>query len=210
MSIREFIQERRIEEIVHFTTNRGLLGILATGCVKSRARLTKDDYLEHILKLNCADRSRDAAWLDYVNLSFGRINSRLFGISSNKWHSGFDGFWCILSFSPEILEHSDVYFSTTNNMYSGVRRAEGLAGLRALYTDKVHQYASNYAKRDANTPRQMPTCPQAEVLYPGELSTAYLQRVYVREVENVDTVIGMCGALGISPVSCVVDASRFT
>ena len=47
-----------------------------------------------------------------------------------------------------------------------------------------------------------PTDRQAEVLYPGELSCDYLQRIDVQTEESTDSIYGALGALNVE-----VDAS---
>ena len=47
---------RGISEILHFTTNRGLLGTLVSKKLLSRYRLTDDKLLQHILYPNAAIR----------------------------------------------------------------------------------------------------------------------------------------------------------
>lgn len=178
MTIEDIIINRGIEEILHFTTNKGVTGILAAGVVLSRKRLPADKHLEHIYLYNCPNRSRDRKWHDYINLSITSVNRYLFGISQGNWHSDMDGFWAILSFSPEILTHPGVYFTTTNNAYSDVKRDQGPEGLEALFANTVSSYGS-VIKREPTTPKNQPTCRQAEVLYPGQLSINYLKRIYV-------------------------------
>lgn len=209
MTIRQIVNDRDIREVLHFTTDRGLAGILASACVKARADLPSDKYVEHIYKPTCASRVRDADWHGFVNLSITRINTRLFGIAANKWHIDIQGWWCILAFAPSILSHDGVYFTTTNNMYSGVNRAMGSVGLEAIFADEVLQYAGRVVRRSRHAPSNQPTCFQAEVLYPCELSTEYLQTVYVRDEEHIDAIHGICGAIAISPPRCICDPSRF-
>lgn len=182
MTIQQIIKKRGIEEILHFTTNKGITGILASGVVKSRKCLSRDQYLEYIIKYNCRNRSRDIYWHDYVNLSITSVNMRLFGISKGRWHSGEEGYWAILSFSPDILTHDGVHFATTNNAYADCQRAQGPEGLEALFANNVRSYGS-IIRRGVSIPLKQPTCNQAEVLYPGELSLQYLNNIYV---ENVD------------------------
>jgi hypothetical protein len=213
MKIADIVKARGILEILHFTTNSGLAGVFATGAIRPRARLTTDAYVEHIYRSNCPDRSRDAEWHDYVNLSVTQINTRLFGISDGKWHWDLDGWWCILSLDPEILTHQGVYFATTNNMYSGVRRLAGADGLEALFAPEILQYVRGgrrvMSTRVASASACEPTCSQAEVLYPGDLSIEYLRLVYVRDPEHADAAHGIISAVGGPPVEIVVDASRF-
>jgi hypothetical protein len=185
MTINDIIKRRGIKEILHFTTNVGLTGILASKAVKPRESLPKDKYLEHVYMYNCEDRSRDAAWHGYVNLSITKVNWRLFSISMFKWHSNIDGWWCILSFDPIILTHSGVFFTTTNNIYTGVKRKRGAEGLEQLFAEKVVRWEGNVVTRTQSTPSNQPTCEQAEVLYPGELSLDYIKAIYVRDDHSV-------------------------
>ena len=179
MSIEDIVINRNIKEILHFTTNKGITGMLASNGILPRKRLPQDKHLEHIYEYNCGDRSRDAAWHDYVNLSITIINRRLFGISKGKWHRDIDGWWCILAFSPKMLSHEGVFFTTTNNMYSGVRRYQGANGLEKLFAKQIMRWQGENVTRSPAMPENQPTCEQAEVLYPGELSLDYLHRIYV-------------------------------
>lgn len=211
MTIESIVQKRGITRILHFTTNKGLLGILASGAAKSRARLPREQYLEYVYKPNCSIR-KNVDWLDYVNLSIQRINSYFFEICAKKWHSGDDIWWYILSFSPAIITHPGVWFATTNNMYSGVRRDIGPAGLEALYGPTILWYESRCVYRDKSKKPAEPTCAQAEVLYPGELSIEYLTTVYAAEEEHYDLVYGQMSALGIdtNKVPILIDRSIFS
>jgi len=179
MTVQDIIAQRDIKEVLHFTTNKGFTGILATGFLKARKLLSKDDYLEHIYQYNCKDRSRDMAWWGFVNLSITSVNRPLLSISSGKWHANEDGWWCILSFTPDICSHDGVYFTTTNNMYSGVRRMQGSDGLNAMFASRITQWSSSIICRPPNLPDKQPTCEQAEVLYPRQIPLKYLQKVYV-------------------------------
>ncbi|QDU26273.1 hypothetical protein ETAA8_13500 [Anatilimnocola aggregata] len=206
------VRSRAITELLHFTTNRGITGILATKAIKARDRLSAEAYLEHILMLNCPDRSRDAAWHDYVNLSISQITT-LIGPSTGHWHPDFDGWWCIMSIDPEVLSHDGVVFCTTNNMYSGCRRARGPEGLEALFADSVTQWSSSRSRSVANRPPErhasIPTCIQAEALYPVEVPYQYIRRIYTRSEEHSDAIQAMCGALDIPPIACEVQLRHF-
>ena len=122
-TITEIVQAREITEILHFTTNRGLTGILAGKSVLSRERLPESQYLEHVYAPNTLLR-KDQRYLDYVNLSISRINTEFFG-HSTRWHANEDIWWCALAFDPTMLESPGVLFATTNNMYTGCTRAPG-------------------------------------------------------------------------------------
>jgi len=208
MTIEDIVKQREIAEILHFTTNRGLLGVLHSGFLKSKLRLQADQQLEFIFSANAPFR-KDLDWLDYINLSISRINSRFFDISKNRWHRDRDIWWCVLAFDPIILSHKGVYFTTTNNMYTDVRRTEGGEGLEAMFADTIVQWPSSSVSRDPKAPPAYPTCMQAEVLYPGELSTRFLRKVYVASGEDSDEVYGQFAALGHDQVTIVVSPDVF-
>ncbi|RKG75471.1 DUF4433 domain-containing protein [Corallococcus sp. CA049B] len=209
MSVASVVLERGIEEVLHFTTNKGVVGILASGCVKSRGELPTEKYLEYVYSPNCVKRY-DAPWFGYVNLSISRINSSLFDVASGRWHRDSDLWWCVLAFDSVVLSHPGVLFATTNNMYSGVSRASGEVGLNALFESEVPQYLARVARRSSVTPLNQPTCFQAEALYPKSLSIGFLRTIYVATPEHEDVVCGQLFMLDISGVSCVVCPERFS
>jgi len=192
MTIQEILAERGIVELLHFTTNRGITGVLDSKALLPRKRLAEALRLEHVYIHNCADRSRDINWHDYVNVSITSVNRRLFGISEGNWHADMDGWWCIVALSPEIMTHSGVYFTTTNNMYSGVLRDQGGRGLEALFAPQITLWNDNITKRSSNTPANQPTCPQAEVLYPGVLPIEFVSKIYVKgdaEASEIESIL---------------------
>jgi hypothetical protein len=210
MTIQEIIRKRQIEEILHFTTNFGFTGILASKVVKPRKLLTQDKYLEYVYLYNCENRSRDAAWHSYVNLSITKVNWPLFNISMSKWHLDLDGWWCVLSFDPIILTHPGVTFTTTNNIYTGVKRGTGAEALERLFDSQIVQWEGNTIAREPKTPANKPTSEQAEVLYPDELSLNYLEKVYVKTNEDADSVRSMIDTLNeISKIDCIVRPNIF-
>ena len=189
---------RGVSQVVHFTTIRGALGVLASGAVKCRERLPKDDYLEHVYKPNAVVR-KDPRWLDYVNLSIERINEWMFK-SSVRWHSEQNNPWVVLSFHPRMLGDPGVVFTTTNNIYPSCRRTEGLNGFRHMFAEEtIGRYGAVHNR--ANKPAAWPTDRQAEVLYPGELSCDHLKRIDVQREESLDTIRGI---LEIVPIDVPV------
>ena len=207
MTIREIIEVRGIKEVVHFTTHKGLLGSLHSGAVKSRKRLPSEIDLEYIYQPN-ANVRKDFAWLDYVNLSISRINKEFFSHSC-RWHRAEDLWWCILAFEPCVMEHSGVYFATTNNMYSGVIREKGPAGLENLFAPRVSRWSDNIVRRSEELPDSFTTCGQAEVLYPSELQVQHLRQIYVVRGEDADEVYAQLALIGFQNVEVRVEPDRF-
>lgn len=183
----EAAQEREIDRIVHFTTISGLKGILASSAVKARAYLPEDARLKHVYEPNAADRSRDARWLGYVNLSVSSINMHMFRFSERE-HPGRQ--WVILEFGPEILGDPGVVFCTTNNIYPAARRGSGRQGFEQMFAPTVPgRYGFQHDR--SNRRLYQTTDPQAEVLYPFEVPLEHLRRLTVREEETDDAVVAL-------------------
>ena len=192
-------EQRGITQVVHFTRVTGAVGILAVKAVKSRARLNKDEYLEHVYQPNAPLR-KDPAWLDYVNLSIERINDWMFE-TSERWHAAENNPWVVLSFHPRILAHPGVVFTTTNNIYPTCERTEGLVGFCSMFADTIYgRYCLRHDRRDKLT--AWPTDRQAEVLYPGELSCDHLQRIGVQREKSLETIDGALGGLDTEVPIC--------
>jgi hypothetical protein len=194
MTIQAVLDQRGISEIVHFTTNLGALGTLADHKLLSRALLPTEKHLVNVYPPNARIRY-DTFHLDYVNLSISRINRRFFDASSS-WHRNEDLWWCVLSFDPQIATHDGVQFTTTNNRYTGCRRAPGREGLEALFAPSIHQYKELWVPRSSSDPRHWPTCRQAEVLYPQAVPTEHLKRIYVVNEAHHDVAAGWCELVG--------------
>ncbi len=209
MTIANFIRKRGIQEVLHFTTNSGLTGMIAQQRILSKSLLHEESYLEHIYKPSCPDRSRDAQYHSYVNLSISRINSSLFGIAEGNWHRDIDGWWCIVSLSTKILEHEGAIFTTTNNIYPSVRRATGLTGIEQMFSPTVYGKYSEKLERTPETLPNVTTCLQAEVLYPNAVPFSFVQRIYFREHIHADAAKAIFAACSEQPVPCEIDSGRF-
>lgn len=197
-------KQRGVTQVVHFTTVRGAVGVLWSGFVKSRLRLPKDEHLEYVYRPN-ANFRKDTAWLDYVNLSIERINDWMFS-TSVRWHAAEGNPWVVLSFDLRILAHPGVVFTTTNNIYPAVKRAEGLPGFSQMFANAVDGWdpwrRCTVTHNRTGKRRAWPTDRQAEVLYPGELSCGHLQRIDVQTESALDDVHGALGGLGLDVPVC--------
>lgn len=214
MSLIASIQQRKIEEVVHFTTNHGLVGTFFKKHLLSRKILPEDSYLEHVLHVNsamrpeasgCFDKSED--WLDYVNLSISEINANYFKFSQS-WHNGQDIWWAILAFDPCIITHKGVYFATTNNAYEFCERRKGIDGYNNLFQPSIKR-KSGWSISRVNRANYLPTCQQAEVLYPRQVSLEYLKTVYVRDGDHQDLVKSWLKQFDIQNVNVIISEQKF-
>jgi hypothetical protein len=204
--ILDFIARRRIEELLHFTTNLGVLGVLGSGLLLSRARLPENRYLEHVYQPNSNTR-KDGAWLDFVNLSITNINEWMFD-RSEAWHAQEDVWWACLSYDPAIMAEPGVVFTTTNNIYPSVERGFGVSGLEALFAPIVLGRYGYRHDRTGKTDAQ-PTDRQAEVLYPRAVDVSKLRGIYVRQDEHVDDIEGIFAIFPAAEVPVMVRPEVF-
>lgn len=214
MTVQQMISARQIERVLHFTTNRGLVGTLASRSLLSRHRLPHEKYLEHVLHVNAANRPEAAAdfdksqnWLDFVNLSISEINRR-FLLVSKRWHNNSDVWWCILAFDPGIMTHDHVTFATTNNSYDLCERNAGVEGMEALFAQRI-QCKYGWTVSRGLRPTYLTTCEQAEVLYPEALSTDYLRCIYVEEDDHHDRASGWLQEFGFNEVDVIISTRKF-
>jgi hypothetical protein len=191
------IEEKGINEILHFTTNKGVLGSLKTWSLLPNSQLSSEDTLSFIFQQNSLERKeRDKKWLDYVNLSITKLNFEFFNYSQYV-HRDSDLYWAIFSFDPEILTHNGVIFTTTNNIYPSCLRGAGLSGFEAVFNESI---LGKYQKKVIRTANHLPswtTCQQSEVLYYGPLSLDYLSKIYVCDFESKYSIAAQIRALGI-------------
>lgn len=208
-TVEQIVEERGIKEILHFTTNHGILGILATNALLPNSKLKEEDTLAFIFKQNSATRrERDRVWLDYVNLSVTKLNQSFYDYSENR-HKDSDIFWAILSFSPKILSNEGVYFTTTNNIYPSCRRGVGTSGLEAMFNNPVEGYYQQMYPRTDEHQDSWTTCEQAEVLYPNSLSLEFLDCIYVKDDASKHGVMAQMAALN-KKFSVIVAPEKFT
>lgn len=213
-AIRDIVARREITELLHFTTSRGLVGCLAKGFVLPRDKLRADQALKFIATPNAPYRSEELPgfdksrnWISYVNLSISEISTNLFRYSL-RWHAGEDLFWVVMSFDPVLIEDEGVYFATTNNIYESVRRNVGSAGLDALFAETVARKRDWIVARRGRPPN-LPTCEQAEVLYPERLPMTYLRGIYVEDGEKSDSAYAMLGAHDYDSVPVWISPEKF-
>jgi ssDNA thymidine ADP-ribosyltransferase, DarT len=214
-SVLNFLKFHQITEVLHFTTNLGLVGCLATDLLLPRSKLKDEEILEHILFHNTPFRPEESPefdksenWIDYVNMSISAISSHLFRYSSKKWHAGKDISWFIMSFDISILEHDGVYFSTTNNKYEFAERASGVPGLSALFRPTIQRRVGWTVARAAR-PLWLTTCEQAEVLYPHGVALDHLRTVYAQEGEDADWANAVLATYGRTDVKVCIDPAKF-
>ncbi len=209
MSINRAAIEKGINEIIHFTTNAGLLGILTEEAILSNAELKESDTLAFIFWQNSEQRKeRNQKWLNYVNLSVSKLNQEFFSYSEYR-HSGEQLFWVILSFSTQLLDDAGIYFATTNNIYPSCIRGEGIDAFNGMFAPSIEGKFQKTFNRTSTHLSSWTTCEQAEILYPNSVPLRYLQKIYVRDVGSRRAVMAQLMALDKTFEVCIAP-EKFT
>ena len=89
-----------------------------------------------------------------------------------------------------------------------LKRESGMAGFNALFVDRIprkHGWTACRGLRGAH----LPTCEQAEVLYPSRISLELLRRIYVKTGEQHDAVCGFLQYYRRGRVEVVIDPAKF-
>lgn len=167
--ISDFIQERNITSLYHFTKADNLHGILRNGLL-SRRTLDKNDItysyndevrLEGKLNANC------------VSISFP--NYRMFYKYRNQ---SIGNEWCVIELNPRILYEKECLFcienaaSNSETMRSDEDK-KGIEGLKELYYNEDN-------RRQFNLSSDLTTNPQAEVLVLDDIGVEYIENIYFR------------------------------
>ncbi len=85
----------------------------------------------------------------------------------------------------------------------------GSAGFDAIFAGRVRCGHGKSTVRSAGRAANMPTDPQAEVLYPDRLSTEFLLRVTVADDDHAASTEGIVGALRHRDVPVVSNPAGF-
>jgi hypothetical protein len=178
-----------VSELLHYTTQKGIHGTIASKALLSRAQLDQEEYLA-LIREPVWPR-RDAPWIDHISLSVTTINDDLFRRSRSHFPHLW---WAVIAVSPAVLDDAGVVFTTTNNIFPSVRRGEGSDGFEAMFADEVVGRYGVVQTR-AGLPDAQPTDRAAEVLYPQRIETGLIQAIYVMEPDHKHTILGWCAAL---------------
>jgi hypothetical protein len=184
----EAATRRGVRELVHYTTQKGIHGTIASKALLSRAQLDQEEYLAHIREPVWP--RKDPEWIDHISLSVTTINDDLFWRSRSHFPHLW---WAVIAVSLAVLDDAGVVFTTTNNIYPAVRRGEGSDGFEAMFADEVvGRYGIVHTR--AGLPDAQPTDRAAEVLYPQRIETGRIQAIYVMEPDHRNMTLGWCAA----------------
>lgn len=167
--IRNFILERNIQNVYHFTREDNLESILNMGIVprtelenKNIHYIYNDGYrLDGFTNANCC------------SISFP--NYKMFFKYRNE---NPDVNWAVIELSSDILYNKNCYFCKGNAASSLVRETpiqlkQGIIGLRNMFSEREGQFT----REQMGLPNHYSTDPQAEVLIFDTIEVDYFKRI---------------------------------
>lgn len=168
--ISDFIQEREIKGLYHFTKVNNLHSILRNGLLSRRTL----DEREITYSYNDPDRLEGSP--EAICLSIGFPNYKMFYKYRNPTS---DKEWCIIYLNPRILYEKECLFCIENAASSNERHRNdedkrGIEGLKKLYDDEEH-------RNEMGLNSDFTTNPQAEVLVLDDIGVEYIEAVYFKE-----------------------------
>ena len=191
-NFKQYISERGIECLVHFTATKNLYSILEHGKLMSRAKLESLD-IEQFDILDYAQFTDAVRYDDtnYINLSISSTNSFLFSKFQERTKEDFTITWCVLKINPIYLYQADTLFSVTNAASSSAKRQFGISGdlekLKLLFNSelKINTFNGVRPLSRRNLPLKYPTDVQAEVLVKDEIYSDYITEICFRNNEEL-------------------------
>lgn len=201
MKVSDIARERGIEEILHYTSDKGVLGTVIKDALLSRERVESDPDIAYIFRGVWEVKEPD--WADYISLSLSQVNIDLFKRARAK-HP--DRWWAVMSFDVNLLDQVGVHFATTNNSYPVCRRNPGVDGFEALFGPRIPWGRhGSVARRPSDCDPALPTHNAAEVLYPSEIPVHHLRTVYVESPQQSHMIKAWCDAYGKPHLPVEVD-----
>lgn len=159
---KEFLIERKIKRLVHFTSINNLDSILEHGLLS--VNLLKSNNMNYI----CSDEYRMDCKLDYICNSISFPNYKMF--YSKRMNTNYE--WIILTINSNILLHklsAEFYKSNAaSNDYSLNRDYTGNGSLMSMFYNE---------DRETNLPSNYTTNPQAEALIKDNITKSYITSV---------------------------------
>lgn len=193
--IAQFVAERGITRLVHFTPFSNLLGIFSLQGILPRrdieayAKEHSDQFLLDYIAWN--DQQRYDNRPDCINLSIQHANASLLRRFRQKFKEC--DLWCILEVDPACLQQKGVTFTIGNAASSYVKATGtrcGFAGLAAAFAETVttgNCYGLKTVTR-AGLALADPTDPQSEVLFPGKIPLQWVNALVFESNDDLNRV----------------------
>ena len=210
----EEIEERGIENLIHFTPTINLLSIFEQGKLLSRALLEQFD-IEQTDIFDYVEFTDDIRFDDknFINLSIQHPNLLLFNRFQQKTVNESHISWCVLKINKKYIYQADTLFSVTNAANGYNKRNVGITGdidkFRMMFDESMQIVTSYTSKTIArnNLKAKYPTDEQAEVLVKKEITMSDILQVCFKD--ETDLAAGKAALNDYDTSNFVIDAKLF-
>jgi|GEM_PF-1246901 len=196
--IQEFIKDRKINFICHFTTVENLEGIIREGGILSNIQLK--EKISDSFQYTQIDSDRIDGYRDHICCSISNYNSKYHYHARKRCKTSC---WVLLAIKPDYLYKQNTQFCRVNAATAYGRYVqEGFDSLESMFAPNVVGLSLNDGTtytREENTLESLPTHPQAEVLIHESISIEDVLWLWINDTNNEQLVknVGWQGRIHI-------------
>ncbi len=174
--IKEFIEKKQINTLVHFTRIENIPSILEHGLV------SVEYALKNFIDVINSDKERHDHQLDAISLSISFPNYKMF---YSKQNEDKNGIWGVLILKPEILfEKKCTFYAKNAASYTDHREHDEISYLEEMFEEISN---SNFNFRMLlNIPTYYTTDPQSEVLVHDKIEPKYIRKVVLKDYKSIE------------------------
>jgi len=188
-NIKKLVSDRKIENILHFTSIGNIKGILEKGIISRKRLEDKNKYYVS------SDDNRFDNMYDYISTSISFPNYKMF---YKKRIENDTNIYVVIALKPDILWEKDCLFMPTN---------------AASYKEIPNSFSSDVALNnmfDLDNPKHLSFTKdvQAEVLVKNEIGLEYIKAIYFEKEEHRQEFYRKIER-DIDGIECIVDRTYF-
>lgn len=168
----EFVMEREITRLIHFTKTKNLPFILGDDPHGSNG-IVANNFISDRSLLEKIDEKRLDDKEDYICTSVQYPNPYYFKNAQDRDITLFKD-WVIIEISPSIINESSLFCPFNAAKGRGKHIRQGIEAFKSIFNDQVTINKQYQRNREPNTPVNQPTDMQAEVMIYKEISQEYI------------------------------------
>ena len=171
-----FIKNRNIQNIYHFTNINNLESIIKNGI------LSRDELENKSIAYNYNDNKRIDGYTNASCFSIEFPNYKMFyGLKVKSENQ-----WCVIELDSSLLYEKDCIFcrhnaASSEELNRDINSRKGIVGLESMFCEEYN----GLDRFNLNIPTYYPTNPQAEVLIFGKVEPKYIKRIIMKSNENI-------------------------
>lgn len=191
----EFIRERGITTLVHFTKTKNLPFILGNDPTMNSG-IVANEFISDKSLLEKIDPNRWDGKEDYICTSIQVPNPYYFDTAKKRNETTLFNDWVILKISPDVINKSSNFCSFNSATGKGRYIESDIEAFKKIFNDKIIKPNSKVITRKPNEYANRPTDIQAEVLIYKQIPKEYITGLVFpnEEIAKVELLrLKLCG-----------------